>query len=127
MDSFKIGDIVKVQVVGFQNYGIFVKSIDDESYMGLIHISEVSNEFVRDISKVCSINDIIYAKVLDVDTNTKHIKLSIKACAPRTRYRSSIYHGSKESEVKENFEPLQENLNEWIQQQLREKRNHDQG
>ena len=45
MKEFKVGEIVKVQVIGSQHYGIFTKSLDDESYTGLIHISEISKAF----------------------------------------------------------------------------------
>ena len=41
---------------------------------GLIHISEISNDFVKDVSKVAKIDDILYAKVLDVDHKLKHVK-----------------------------------------------------
>ena len=60
MKEFKVGEIVKVQVIGSQHYGIFTKSLDDESYTGLIHISEISNDFVKDVNKFAKIDDIIY-------------------------------------------------------------------
>ena len=85
MDEFKVGEIIKVQVIGSQHYGIFIKALDDETYTGLIHISEISNDFIKDVSKVSKVGDIIYAKILDVDNASKHLKLSIKATLPKTR------------------------------------------
>lgn len=125
MVPFKIGDIIKIKVIGEQHYGLFVRSLDDETYTGLIHISEISTEFIKDISKVAKIDDILFAKILDIDEKNKHIKLSIKACSPKTRYRFSNYKINNIEEPAVSFVPLQENLSYWIQEQLKEKKGHD--
>ena len=44
---FKVGDTIKCVVTGFKEYGIFVR-VNDE-YNGLIHISEISNNYIRNI------------------------------------------------------------------------------
>lgn len=124
MKEFKVGEIIKVQVIGCQHYGIFIKALDDSSFTGLIHISEISNDFVKDVSKVANINDILYAKILDVDNASKHIKLSIKATQPKVRYKTN-YQKIKDDKKYSDFTPLNENLNGWIIEQLKEKRNHD--
>lgn len=124
MKELRIGDIVKVQVVGIQPYGIFIKSMDNEEYSGLIHISEISNDFVKDVSKVASNGDILFAKILDIDKILKHLKLSIKATQPKTRYKSN-YIKQKSSEEYSDFKPLSEHLNGWITEQLKEKKRHD--
>ena len=124
MKEFKVGEIIKVQVIGSQHYGIFIKCLDDEEYTGLIHISEISNDFVKDVIKFAKIGDIIYAKVLDVDNQSKHVKLSIKATLPKTRYKSS-YTKIKNDEKLSDFSTLEEKLNGWISEQLKEKRHND--
>ena len=48
MDKFKENDVVPVKVTGIQKYGAFVE-IDDK-YDGLIHISEISYGFVKDVN-----------------------------------------------------------------------------
>ena len=73
---YKIGDIIEVEVSGIENYGIFVKAEDD--YTGLIHISEIDNNYIKDINKYVKVGDDIYANVIGVDDATKHLKLSIK-------------------------------------------------
>ena len=124
MEELRVGEIIKVQVIGTQHYGIFIKCICDESYTGLIHISEISNDFVKDVSKVAKIDDIIYAKVLDIDHKTKHIKLSIKAINPKVRYKSNFVKVKDEKSFSD-FSSLENRLNEWIIEQLKEKRKHD--
>ena len=123
-NEFKVGEIIKVQVIGSQHYGIFIKALDDETYTGLIHISEISNDFIKDVSKVSKIGDIIYAKILDVDNASKHLKLSIKATLPKTRYKSNYIKQKNDSKYSD-FTPLEQRLNNWIIEQLKEKRNND--
>ena len=45
---------------------------------GLVHISEVANKFVKNISELYSIGDVVKVKVLSVDVEKKRIGLSIK-------------------------------------------------
>lgn len=124
MKEFKVGEIIKVQVIGTQHYGIFIKSLDDENYSGLIHISEISSDFVKDVSRICKIGDILYAKILDVDNYSKHIKLSIKATQPKARYKTN-YIKFKRDKRYSDFKPLEIRLNNWIVEQLKEKSDND--
>ena len=48
MSKYEVGKIVIGCVTGVENYGIFVSL--DEYYSGLIHISEISTKFVKDIN-----------------------------------------------------------------------------
>ena len=124
MKELKVGEIIKVQVIGSQHYGIFIKCIDDESYSGLIHISEISNDFVKDVSKIAKVDDILYAKVLDVDHKLKQLKLSIKAINSKVRYKTNFVK-IKDDIKYSDFTPLEVRLNNWIIEQLKEKRKHD--
>ena len=72
MAVYKKGKIVKGKVSGITDYGIFVK-LDDE-YSGLIHISEISYGFVKNINDFINVGDNIYAEVVNVDNNNKQIK-----------------------------------------------------
>ncbi len=44
----------------------------------LIHISQLSNEFVSDPTEVVSVGDVVKVKVLDVDIPRKRISLTLK-------------------------------------------------
>ena len=46
---------------------------------GLVHISEISNRFIRDASEVVKAGQIVKVKVLSVDAKNKRIALSMKA------------------------------------------------
>lgn len=47
MSTFKVGDVVSGKVAGIQSYGAFVAL--DNSTQGLVHISEITHGFVKDI------------------------------------------------------------------------------
>jgi S1 RNA binding domain protein len=69
------GEIVKGKVTGITKYGAFVR-IDNET-SGMVHISEMSSRFVKDINDVIEINQEIQAVVIDIAENGK-LTLSIK-------------------------------------------------
>ena len=116
MADYVTGNIVKGQVTGIEKYGAFV-SIDD-NYSGLIHISEVSNDFVKDINDFFVIGEVIYCEILDVDEGNFQLKLSIK----NINYK--LHSNSKIKESRLGFLPLKNNLDKWISNKISEiKRN----
>lgn len=76
MIKYVKGKIVKATVTGIESYGIFVTL--DDYYSGLIHISEISHGFVKNINDFVNIGDMIYVQILDIDDELCHLKLSIK-------------------------------------------------
>ena len=76
MKQYKVGEIIKCKVSGIEPYGVFVSI--NKKFNGLIHISEVSNEFVRDVNDYVKVGEKIFAKILSIDTNDNQMKLSIK-------------------------------------------------
>lgn len=113
MSRYKIGDILEGTVSGTTDYGIFVQI--DENYNGLIHISEVSNHFVKNILDYVMIGENILCEVIEVDEETKHLKLSIK----NINYKLVPKYG-KIKDTKNGFKPLQMNLPIWIREKLKE-------
>ncbi len=105
---YKIGDVVKGKITGTQKYGIFV-AIDNE-YTGLIHISEISNAFVKNIEDYISADKKIEAKVIEVDEQNKHLKLSIKDFNSNDEFNNS----------KKGFKSLKNNLQHWMDEKLAE-------
>ena len=103
-----IGDVIHVTVTGYAPYGIFIKYND---YVGLIHISEISKKFVKDVSKYAKIDEIICVKVLDVDENSKKIKCSLKRM-----YDGDDKYAGNYLEEGRGFAPLQEKLPIWIKE-----------
>ena len=77
--SVSVGEIVEGTVSDITNYGAFVKLESGDT--GLVHISEVSQEFVKDVHTVLKSGDRVKTKVLSVDDKGK-IALSIKKAMP---------------------------------------------
>jgi predicted RNA-binding protein with RPS1 domain len=114
--EYKKGKIVKGSITGIEKYGIFVNL--DNYYSGLIHISEISNGFVKNIRDYVDIGETIYAKVIDVDETENHVKLSIKGIDYRIRNSSKKVSSIKE--VGTGFVALEENREVWIREKLKE-------
>ncbi len=104
--KYKDGDIVKGKVTGIENYGVFVGLFDNE-YSGLIHISEMSEKFVKNVFDYVQLGEVILAKVIDVNKKTKQLKLSIKGLDYRI-------DDKKRLEDRNGFTPLREMLPKWI-------------
>jgi len=98
----KQGNIIKGEITAIKPYGAFVKV--DKEYVGLIHISEFSDGFVRGIDDYVNVGDVIDLKILNISNN--RLSLSYKALHKRKkRYNIALEAG---------FNPLKEKLNEWI-------------
>lgn len=77
--SLEVGAIVEGEVTGITNFGAFVQL--PEGKVGLIHISEVSNVYVKDVHDFLKEKDKVKVKVLSIDERGK-IGLSIKQLTP---------------------------------------------
>ena len=70
------GMIVPGMVTNVTNFGAFVNIGIKEN--GLIHISNLANEFVSNPADVVKLNQQLLVKVIEVDTERKRIQLSLK-------------------------------------------------
>jgi ribosomal protein S1 len=73
--------VVKGKVERLETYGAFVDIGAERP--GLVHVSEISHNYVKNPSEVLKIGDEVEAKILDVDRHKKQIRLSIKAATPK--------------------------------------------
>lgn len=110
MGKYYKNEIVEGLVTGIEEYGIFIGL--DEYYSGLIHISEISNDYVRNINNYVNIGETIRAKVLEADDELYQVKLSIKD----VDYRLSRHNKNKIMETGSGFQVLKDNLEKWIKE-----------
>src|SRR2546429_1156664 len=73
------GTVVEGTVVGITNFGAFVQI--EGAGTGLVHISEIANEYVRDVNNHVKMNDKVKVKVLNVDSTNGKMDLSLKQAA----------------------------------------------
>ena len=108
------GSVVYGEITGIKPYGAFVEL--DGGYTGLIHISEFSNGFVKDVNNFVKVGDHYMLKVIDVDKNNKQLRLSYKAYIGnnRKKYRKIKFLGLPDNSV--GFSSLSDALPKWIKE-----------
>src|ERR1700748_2579117 len=76
-EKIEVGSVITGKGTGIQPYGAFVAL--DENTQGLVHISEVTHGFVKDINEFLKVGDEVNVKVLSIDEAAGKIGLSIRA------------------------------------------------
>ncbi len=112
MEDLSVGSVVLGEVTGIESYGIFVKL--NNNYSGLIHISEITEKFVKDITTYAQIGEQIYVEIKSIDETTKKCILSVKGL----NYRIDENQLVKESV--RGFTPLKQHLPSWIESKYQE-------
>lgn len=120
-ESLKVGEIYKGRVINVKPYGAFVSF--DENKKGLIHISHISDSFVKDINEFVCQGDKLNVKILSIDKNGK-IALTLKDVEqdPKQEEENIIYQEQphhahfddnkpKESGVKKTLDELIKDFN----------------
>ncbi|WP_409251811.1 S1 domain-containing post-transcriptional regulator GSP13 [Bacillus sp. SCS-153A] len=129
--KYETGSVITGKVTGIQPYGAFVAL--DENTQGLVHISEITHGFVKDVNEHLSVGDEVTVKVLSVDEAKGKISLSIRATqeAPAEepkaaaakkpkRRQGSVKPAPAAESAPTGFNTLKDKLEEWIEQSERE-------
>jgi S1 RNA binding domain protein len=94
--SIEVGSKLQGKVTGITKFGAFVELPDGST--GLVHISEVADNYVKDINDHLKVGDQVEVKVMNVEKDGK-IGLSIKKAIDKpeaqAKYRS---HSSSHSQ-----------------------------
>ena len=92
-----VGNILDGKVVGIMPFGAFVSFGENQS--GLVHISEISDEYVKDINDHLKKGDSVKVKVIKIDDNGK-ISLSIKKAVQQPKQRQKRETSRSETNVR---------------------------
>ena len=76
-ENLNVGDTIKCKIVRILPFGAFAEVAPYVD--GLIHISQISNERIGKPSDVLAIGDVVEAKIVEINNDTKQIGLSMKA------------------------------------------------
>ncbi|MDQ0509058.1 General stress protein 13 [Aedoeadaptatus ivorii] len=79
--AVEVGSILDGVVTGIVKFGAFVQL--DDAHSGLVHISEISDEYVKEVSDHLSKGMKVKVKVLNIESDGK-IALSIKQAQPKS-------------------------------------------
>jgi len=83
--SIKVGEIVEGKVSNIMPFGAFISLPDNKT--GLVHISEVATDYIKNISERLKVGDTVKVKIIRIEDDGK-ISLSIKKAieaAPKKR------------------------------------------
>ena len=123
--AYQIGQIVEGKVTGIQPYGAFV-ALDGHTD-GLIHISEISDGYVKDISRFVAPGDTICVKIIDYDPHTHQARLSLKALRhihARNRRRPQIRNAALPP-MRLGFMSIAAHMEQWLKEAEEEEKDND--
>ncbi|HSU88424.1 MAG TPA: helix-hairpin-helix domain-containing protein, partial [Terriglobia bacterium] len=86
--DLKDGMELEGTVTNVTNFGAFVDLGVHQD--GLVHISELSHNYVQDARQAVKVGDIVKVKVIGVDASMKRISLSMKAVMPKPQKRRRV-------------------------------------
>ena len=108
--SISKGQILKGKVTGVTKFGAFVALESGET--GLVHISEVADTYVKEVSDFLAVGDEVKVKVINIDDSGK-IGLSIRQAKERPKptvsFEDQLARFMKDSDEK--LASLNKNLN----------------
>ncbi len=88
--ALEVGSIVEGKVSGITGFGAFVDL--PEKKTGLVHISEVARDYVKDIHEHLTVGQTVRVKILTMEPNGK-ISLSIKKAVPPKPKQPAVFSG----------------------------------
>lgn len=80
--GIEVGTKLQGKVTGITNFGAFVEL--PEGVTGLVHISEIADNYVKDVNDHLKISDVVTVKVINVDKDGK-IGLSIRKAVDKPK------------------------------------------
>jgi translation initiation factor 2 subunit 1 len=86
----EVGDLVLATVETVTDYGAYVK-LDEYGKRGLLHVSEISSSWVRNIRDFVREGQKIVLKVLRVDIEKGHVDLSLRRVTKRERIEKIMF------------------------------------
>ena len=112
----KVGDIATGTVV--RVYSSYAILYFDEGWTGLLHISELSHNFIRSFTRFVTIGSIYNVKVISVDEEGKNVRVSLKQMTSADK-RKAFHH---QAVHREDIDPteLMARLPQWIEEENKE-------
>lgn len=115
----EIGSEIEGKVTGITNFGAFIEL--PEGKVGLVHISQVADTYVTDVSKHLKVGDVVKVRVLGIAKEGKY-DLSIKQVGkPSWQYKpkrqkeegEKTVPGSFEDKITQFLKQSEEKLMDW--------------
>ena len=104
IEDVQVGMIVPGVVTNITRFGAFVDIGVKQD--GLVHVSEISHQYITDPNEALKLNDKVQVKVLEVDSARKRIALSIKQTQEAPARRETRFNKSNQPSHKKKEEDL---------------------
>ena len=124
--SYKIGEDIIGVINQVRPYALFLTFEDGTN--GLLHISELSDDYIRDIEKYGSVGDKLKVRVLSIDPTNGFLRVSYKVIPDEEKFSTHQNQNHMIPKIgKEEFSDLENKLPEWIEETLKKAKgeNHD--
>ena len=115
--SVEVGSVVEGVVTGITNFGAFVELPNGKT--GLVHISEIADAYVHEVSDYVRNNDHVRVKVLSISDDGEKIGLSLRQANPgppefvTPREEPTRGRGSFEDRMQRFMKESEEKINEF--------------
>ena len=109
MSKFEVGDIVIGTVV--RVYPSYAIMLFDGGKTGLLHISELSEHFVRSFTGYVQTGNIYKVRIIEIDADKDEMKVSLKRVGREDRHKPLPHQEIAEEDI--SFDGLKAHLEEW--------------
>ena len=114
--QYQVNSIVLAKVSEVKPYAAFLNF--ENGCKGMIHISEISDTFVKDIERYLSKGDEVNVLILSIDEKDNFIRASYKKVPADKKFSTHSNTRHALSTTENDFKPLVDKLPEWINESL---------
>ncbi len=116
--KYQIGELVIGKITSVKPYALFLSFENGNN--GLLHISELSDSYIRDIEKFGSVGDEIKVKIIAMDEANGFLRVSYKKVPENERFSTHVNESRIYLEESEkDFSELEKRLPVWIEETLK--------
>lgn len=110
--QLNVGEVLEGKVTGITKFGAFVSLPGGKS--GLVHISEIANGYVRDISQYVQTGMTVKVKILSI--NGEKLNLSMKKAEEQPKANQSNEKARKENRESSENQGFEDKLKKFMQE-----------
>ena len=96
LSDYQVGSTVPGKVVSIMPYGAFVDI--GTTTDGLVHVSQLADEFVSDISTIVKVGDEVQVRIVSIETEINKISLSMRSESAERKPRAPREGGEPRSQ-----------------------------
>ncbi|MCA9973212.1 MAG: S1 RNA-binding domain-containing protein [Anaerolineales bacterium] len=110
--DLKVGNVYAGSVTRLENFGAFINIGAERE--GLVHISELSHEYVKQPSEVVKVGDEVQVQVLGFSKRKRRIDLSMKALMDKPEVQEDVYSAPS---ARRGRKPRQQEVVEYVEEE----------